>query len=472
MENKIISKIKELIITNKLICTLMFATLFIFASTLWYPFVYAAALVLAIGMIFLDFNDIFCVYIYTGVFGCFLVPFIAAIIAGFVIIVIKYIIDIRKKRQEFLKVPFIITTIISVLFSIVHYEINDLGAYQGIMIIAFLYFIYFMVVYRDKLNIKKLFDYLFLGLTVSIAMSAVLYILPGATTLSFDNESGNYIYASMRDKVAFYDGTYTRIVLTAFHVNHLAAFCLFAMAYSAVVLLTKKNKSKKEIIYYLAMYAVNLVVGFLTLSKAFMVVFAFEVLVLLVYYCIKHKKKALRVIGIIIALLLLFCLVFRQRLDTILERFFIYNYDTLLGMLTTGRSGIWQQYANAILESPLKLLFGFGLFSQEQLLIGPHNFYIFILYRFGLIGILMLAYLVYSYVKSIKAKPNFSIRLSLILLTFLVIGLQEACFDERFFFFVIGIALMCFSGNKEVKKVDKQAENLKQSEIDVEIKNK
>jgi len=156
-------------------------------------------------------------------------------------------------------------------------------------------------------------------------------------------------------------------------------------------------------------------------------------------------------------LFIFFVIVFRNRFIDIFERFFVYNYDTLLGMLTTGRSGIWQQYANAILESPLKLLFGFGFFSKEELLIGPHNFYIFILYRFGLVGIMFLAYLVYSYFRSVKTNPKFSIKNSLIFITFLIIGLQEACIDERFYFFIIGLALVFL---RESKTKDKKEEIL------------
>lgn len=432
---------------NKLILTLLLATVFIFLSTIYYPLIYIATVVLIIGAVFLDFNDIFTMFIYMSVFGSFLVPFIATIIVGFIVIVIKYIIDVKNKRAEFIRTPFIITTILSVLYSIIHYEINDLGIYQGFMIIAFLYFIYFMIVYRKSLNIKKYFDYLYLGLIISIAISGLAYLIPNTQTLSFDANLG-YIMQSMKSKVVFDDGEYVRITLLSFHVNHLAAFCLFAMAYSSILVLTKKQNTKKDYIYYIAMYAINLIVGLLTLSKAFIVVFAFEICITLLYYLLTHRKKAIKIIVITLAVCGLLTILFRNKFVDIFERFFVYNYDTLLGMLTTGRSGIWQQYANAILESPLKLLFGFGLFSQEQLLIGPHNFYIFLLYRFGIVGILIIAYLIYSYFKAIKTKLNFSIKYSLIMLTFLVIGLQEACIDERFFFFVIGVALL-FTTKKE-----------------------
>lgn len=441
MKNSIVQRILDYLKINKLMITLLLSSVFIFASTFWYPLIYVAALILIVGICFFNFNDIFCALIFSSMLGCFLIPFIASTIVGFITIVIKYIIDVKKKRAEFLKVPFIVTTIICVFYSLIHYEINDLGFYQGLMIIAFLYFIYFVVVYRKQLNLRRFFDYLFLGLVVSVVISALVYVIPGTQTLVFDSTYG-YIMTAMKDKVAYVDGEYVRIVLLSFHVNHLAAFCLFAMAFSSIFVLTKKEKTKSQTIYYILMYVANLAVGLLTLSKAFMVVFAFEVFVTLIYYIIKHKKQAFKIIGIVLALIGIFCLMFRHRFIDIFERFFVYNYDTLLGMLTTGRSGIWQQYANAILESPLKLLFGFGLFSQEQLLIGPHNFYIFLLYRFGIIGILMIAYLIYSYCKSVNNKLNFSVRKSLVFLTFLVIGLQEACIDERFYFFVIGIAFM------------------------------
>ena len=59
-----------------------------------------------------------------------------------------------------------------------------------------------------------------------------------------------------------------------------------------------------------------------------------------------------------------------------------------------------------------------------------------------------MACLVYAYFISIKTIPRFSIRHCLILLTFLVIGLQEACIDERIIFFIIGIALTFLKDKK------------------------
>ncbi len=460
MENKKLKNFFEFIKVHKLFVTLMAATILMFASTFWYPLIYVSAAILVVGMIFLNFNDIFCALIYSTMFGVFLVPFIAVTIAGFVTIVVKYIIDVKKKRAEVLKAPLIITTIICAMFSLIHYEINDLGLFQGLMLIAYLYFIYFVVVYRKQISIRKCFNYLFLGLLISIAMSAVLYLLPNVCkTLIFDDKLG-YIMVPMRDKVAFVDGgNFARVTLLSFHVNHLAAFCLFAMAYSSIKVLTKKERPTKEKIYYTLMYVVNLLVGFLTLSKAFIIVFAFEVFVTIIYYIATHKKQAVKIIICLLAAFGLLCILFRNSFLDIFERFFVYNYDTLLGMITTGRSGIWQQYTNAILESPLKLLFGFGFFSKEELLIGPHNFYIFVLYRFGLIGILLLTYLIISYFRSIKTSRKFSIKHSLIFLTFLVIGLQEACIDERFYFFIIGIALIFLRDVPE----DKQQKLLEES---------
>ncbi len=443
MENSKIKELLSLIKEKRLIFSLVLSAALMFASTFFYPLIYLAAAVLVVSVIFLKFNDIFCLLIFSAVFGAFLVPFIAATIAGFAAMAVKYIIDVRKKRAEFLAVPFFVTTAICVLFSLIFYEVDSLGLYQGLMIIGLLYLIYFVVVYRQQIRIRKMFNYMFLGLVCSIVISAIVYILPDVCkTLSFVDEQ-TYAMASLKDKIAFLDTNgYVRITLLTFHVNHLAAFCLFAMAYSSIKVLTKKERPLKERIYYIIMYVVNLVVGLLTLSKAFIIVFAFEVCVTVVYYIATHKKQALKIIGILFAIFVFFCIVFRKSFIDIFERFFVYNYDTLLGMITTGRSGIWQQYANAVLESPLKLLFGFGLFSKEQLLIGPHNFYIFILYRFGIIGILLLAYLIYSYFVAVKRKPKLSIKHSLIFLTFLVIGLQEACIDERFYFFIIGIALV------------------------------
>ena len=68
MKNNYLKKVVDFVKEKKLISTLIAATLFIFASTFWYPFVYVAAAIVACGVIFFNFNDILCMFLYISIF--------------------------------------------------------------------------------------------------------------------------------------------------------------------------------------------------------------------------------------------------------------------------------------------------------------------------------------------------------------------------------------------------------------------
>ena len=85
-----------------------------------------------------------------------------------------------------------------------------------------------------------------------------------------------------------------------------------------------------------------------------------------------------------------------------------------------------------------------------------------IMYRVGIIGVILLGVLCYLYARETNGNLKFSFKRLLPLLIFLVHSIQEANFDERFLFLIF--AIMLLYEQKNDKKV--VVENEKQNEID------
>ena len=64
------------------------------------------------------------------------------------------------------------------------------------------------------------------------------------------------------------------------------------------------------------------------------------------------------------------------------------------------------------------MLFGVGLFTADLIDIGSHNTYLFVVHRFGFIGVILLCLLAYSYLKSKERKFDISFKKLLPLFVF------------------------------------------------------
>ena len=145
---------------------------------------------------------------------------------------------------------------------------------------------------------------------------------------------------------------------------------------------------------------------------------------------VKYKLKSFKFIIPTIALFVIFSLIFDGTIDATIKRFAIKVDEELsLNALTSGRSALWTMYFNEITSSIRKLLLGVGLFSERLVRIGPHNLLIHLIYRMGLIGILLLGLLCYFYYQAAKGtrkslKPT--LKTSLTLVVFIMISMVES----------------------------------------------
>ncbi len=438
----------------RLAITLGLSTFLLFLSTLWQPFIFVMLAFVTVSMVFFDVNEIMCSILYYLVFSGFLILFITIVIYTFLLLIIKYIIDVCKKRKKIYVLPLSISGIILLISALIFYEVNLYSALQGLLIIGVFIFIYLVFVYRDKIKANKCFEYLIYGLLSSILLSAIIYYIPIAKLYSFQIVGSNWIYhyVKAKDFIFYFDGTYFRLQLLNFHVNHLCAICVSVLGFIVYSLLSKNKKNVREIVLYVVGFLAGVGVGFMTMSKAFLALLVFIVLFALIGAIVIYKFKSLKYILPTIIGCAILIVIFRNRIFPAFNRLF-HNYldGNIFEKITTGRSHIWNTFINESLSSPLKLLFGVGLFTKDIIDIGPHNLYIFILYRFGIFGIIALGVLSWSYLREVNYKLKCSIISIFPLFVFLILGLQEACFDERLYFLVMCLFLAFSNPSKQLQ---------------------
>lgn len=463
-------KVKEFYAHNKLACTLGVSTFLLILSSFWQPFMGFVLLYLFVSMLFFDLTEIMCVNFYFLPFSGFLILFIAVSIFTFILVVARFIIDLVKKRITIYKLPLILTTAICVVFAAIFYEINSYGALQGGMIIAILFYFYIIFCHRKNIKAEKCCTYLLIGLTMSAAVGAFLYLIPAAKMFVFNDSDFGYRFASIRDRMFLYYGDGKRLTLLSFHLNHLVVYCAFAISF---VIYEYLKKGKKRTILQNVIYIVGVIcaisIGMLTLSKSFYIIFAIIVLYTIIMSIVIYRKKSLKIVLPILAVTAIFCGIFWNQLyDVIRYRFVSQTGSGLISGITTGRSDIWVQYLNETFSSIGKALFGVGLFTKEVVDIGAHNFYVMILNRFGIIGTIALMVLIWSYIRATGSKLKCSARSLFPLLIILILFMQEACVDERLYFFLLGIMLAFGEGESEEqnKKLENSKGNLEEEKIE------
>lgn len=293
--------------------------------------------------------------------------------------------------------------------------------------LIYLPFAYVVFCVKKDLNIRQAINYMFGGLIVSSILAVISLLF-----VNFQYEIFNVVGEDNRFR-AFTNNT-----------NYLYMRALFVLSYYMFQHINKNLSFLKFIFIYL----ICALISVSTLSKT-----AIGMLVLIsgIYLILLLKqdfKKNIKFVGIIVLIALIFCVVGLKFIMSIWERFsYDFNSANVATSLFTGRNEIWDIYSDAIFNDPLKALFGHGLVTQ-QLYVSPpygfgrtetHNLYLFLLYRFGIVGTVALGYIIYLFVKeSMPAKPKFIAYLPLI---FLVV---ESLFDNTFKVFNFSYFMLTF----------------------------
>ncbi len=433
-------KFLDFIKKYKFVLMLASSTLFMFFSGyVWWLWIVGVIINFAFYAI-CTVSEMLCATMYYELFSGIGVFFITSILELLLIMVIRYIIDVVKKRKKLYILPLILTFAIIIIFSSIHYSVDLEGFFQGAIVIAFLLSSYIVFVYWKEINISECFKYLIIGMAVSLVLSMLSLVLPGYRYDGLINLSGGVIWSS-------------RLNLFTLNPNHLAMYCTLAIAYFVTRVANGKGNEWINAFYILF----SVVIGIFTLSKAFLIVCVLLMIYLFVFIIIRYKRKSFYLIIPAMIFAVIFCCIFNKQVAEIFNRFFFFYGDgmSILENIFTGRIGIWEDYINSIRSSVLKLLFGFGFFNTKVFINGPHNLYIFLLYRFGLVGIIMLGLLVWSYFKCSQTKFRPNLKNFVLLFIYLLLGFEELVLNDRFlFFFLFAVILIAQSVDNDLYLAD------------------
>ncbi len=272
-------------------------------------------------------------------------------------------------KKKAISVKFLTNIILLVTFLVLQMLLS-FNVLRTIKFTVNILFIYFAIHSEALKNTKELFLFYILGVLVSSSIRA-LDLFPNI---------GNYIitqdFGYEGERVIRFAGMYGDP--NYYSINLIISLCLL------VVLNHKKELSALSSIF-LASIAVSFVI--MTVSKSPFIMLAFP-LILLFYSTIKKKNYFIFLILCILATVFIFALFLGEieLFDVILYRF---DKATDINSLTTGRSYIWMNYIEYLIQHPFHALLGGGVGSAILNGRVAHNTYIDMLYHLGLAGTIL-----------------------------------------------------------------------------------
>lgn len=392
-----LSKLKK----NSLYYMLIAYSFFAFISPLSSIISFILCGIITASVFILDDSDILCFLAFTSCFmNCLnnMSTFLKVLYLAMTILVIKYfILAIRNKDKK--KIIFISVIIgLSIILFIYSFCISNFHIhrkYQGLGVLFTIAILYLI----SNIDIKKLTLILSLGLIAGSICSII-----------------SYSYGIMQTQPYIPDSLCGFRFSAYFHnVNSLGLYCSLCQACILALFLTNNLNFKK---WSWLLLTITLI-GFSTFSKSFILItiITYGIAITLAFIKSKNKKSfvKLAIVGTISIVLL--ALIFNNYLISIFKRFYVGdNYGGGLNTVTTGRLEIWKLYLKHIFSSPKYILLGCGVTSGFVGIFTPHNFYIALLYKFGVIGILAIIIILIFIFKQNKPTKNIHYYLPLIIL--------------------------------------------------------
>lgn len=401
-----------------------------------------------IFMIFLPVKDSLCLFMFLHSFtkskiaydSCFM----ATIVGYTIILLVKFIIGLKKGNYKWNK---------TIVYSIaVFYMFGLVGSlfrpwfYNTLIYLCYLPLFYLIFEMRKEFDIKSGLNYMFAGLITSCCLGLLIFTFP------------QYQYSPL------YAGRFSAMFNNP---NHIYIRALFLLSYYAYQFLNNNLSSWK----FCVIYGVCATISLSCLSKTGIFMLALMSLIFVTIYLKQDfKKRIINVLAFILVVLVV-CVVCFRFIIAIYERIAeAFASKNMISSLLTDRDDIWKTYIAKIFESPFSLFLGNGMFTTKLYSVtqgGPaetHNFYIFLLYRFGIVGTMILGYIIYHFIKELNpTKPKFIASLPLLFL--LIESLFDntmKCYNITYFLFAIMILFLnCKEKGKENSKNTRQTEIIK-----------
>lgn len=424
------NKLKEFF-TNQTILVCIILTLIYFLSGYYKWLEIGLPIIAFICFLTFSIQNGFCIFLYLHCFTLSNIGydscFVATIICYAIALFIKYIIGLKKQKfkiQKSLLIALSVFLAVSFALSFLHKLY-----YGGFIYLTYIPICYLIFAMRKEFDICQGINYMAVGLFVSCALAAFSLILPA------------YQYAVIYDS--------NRFMGFINHPNYLYMRALFILSYYMYRYLAKQLSHLK----FILIYFLSAIIVLATLSKTGIVLLVVMSLLFIILYLKQDFKHNIKVVGIFALLFLILSLIGLKFIVAVFKRF-ASNDGNIINSLLTGRDDIWLDYLKAIVKNPFVFLFGHGLVAEEVFIVAQqttrasHNLYIFLMYRFGLIGLMAIGYIIYLFIKATnKTNPKFIASLPLI--WFLLESLCDNTFKCYNFSYLILSCMILFLETKE-----------------------
>lgn len=267
---------------------------------------------------------------------------------------------------------------------------------------------------------------------------------------------------------------YTRFAGLTTHPNQFAIFAFIALS---LLLFLKYHNKISHINFYL-LFAGVFTFGYLATSKGFVIAFILTFVIFGLMLIIKNKKRSLKTLSILVCVIITIGAIFTtateitfSRVNNLFENVasndkseqFIQkvesNIETYIDVkecpkfskewwdgvyngeikYDPGRVGIWKEYINDWSSSVSSILFGRG-FSRAYIgTMAPHNLYLLVLWRDGIIGVAIQCCILLLFINFKKVKEIKKYLSTLIVL----VPYSFSCFFELGFMFFYLLFMLC-----------------------------
>ena len=288
----------------------------------------------------------------------------------------------------------LILSIALILYSLIHFQNININTFLNISI--FIFIILGLNLYVRKKEIFQ-FSYNIKLLCISIILASIMSCL-------------YFVSPNLQNLITpFYVSTNLARFSALFpHPNSLAILCEIALSILTFFLLTEKKN-----IFNIILFCLITLIGLLTFSKTFILL----LLVILIAIFIKglkiNKKITLITTGIILLCAIIFCLVAKDVVNILIDRFFgrvteCHNFRDFMNMILTDRFDLWIEYLKEIFYHPTIFFFGKGLGCSPIEILGAHNTFISLFYQMGFVGIFLLGFIIGYLIKQILKIEKFN----------------------------------------------------------------
>jgi len=286
------------------------------------------------------------------------------------IILIKKIFILNKNKllNKYLKIFSIYAVFATapLLYSVLLKNNINIQFIYYLNMINLLFLIY---LFKNEINYKIVLTYSY-GIVVSSVISLISYA-GGLYAYAF--EAGNRFCAYMQ------------------LCNTLGVAC--AVCISMIYVLFKNQKiSARQSLFLISMLSI---IGCMTLSKNFLIIWIIIMLTIFVVQIKDSKNKKKIIKRVVLTAIMVSPLVLYYGL-IMLDRFLVNpEYNNIVDILTTGRLEKWLIYLKPWCKNIFSIIFGLGLTYDYGTPNSSHSFYIGYLSRLGIVGLVALCWYIY-----------------------------------------------------------------------------